>query len=250
MKRTLALLLSLTLLLAACGGGDDPQAETGEDAPTDAAAAAFSLNGVRYCEILYTTEGEDGAPVTEVWGTPGIDPCEDDAWDDLDPAELAAELDATYIDMNGPRYFVVDGQVDTAPADSDASTVPEGEPQRFGDIQMRLLASLDEPAEDEVAYVPTRVVRTVTWTFDEGSEIYELTDPDGNTYVMQSYALIVDSSLAAQDLPTLGDRLDLPEGWTYSARTLDAPLVVGIAPEGALVVNDELRNSYQLDDRG
>jgi hypothetical protein len=109
---------------------------------------------------------------------------------------------------------------------------------------MALLATT-EAAEESRAYEPDLVERTTTWAFKAGSEVYELTDPDGDVYIMQSYALIQDRSLTVADLPTLGDRLDLPEGWSFSSRVLDQPLQVALAPEGAFVVQDELNNSYQ-----
>ncbi|MEM9745756.1 MAG: hypothetical protein AAF945_03600 [Actinomycetota bacterium] len=220
------------------------------DPPGDGAAeGGMTLNDFRYCEILMTVPGDDGEPVTEVWGTPGIDPCDDAAWNAIDPDQVAADNDASFIDMNGPRFFTVDGTVDTggASADGGGGIAAGGETvtAQYGDVMMALLATIDGASETPVPYVPELVVRTTTWAFDTGTEVYELTDPDGNVYTMQSYSHIVDTSITAADLPTLGDRLELPEGWTFSSRVLDEPLVVELADGGALVVNDDLRNSYQ-----
>jgi hypothetical protein len=57
-------------------------------------------------------------------------------------------------------------------------------------------------------------------------------------------AQFVDESLTLDDLPTLGSRLELPEGWAYQARTLDADLVL-IADGEATVIQDDLSNTYQ-----
>ena len=46
------------------------------------------------------------------------------------------------------------------------------------------------------------------------------------------------------DLATLGDRLMLPEGWSYTARTLDSDLVLSVDGE-AIVLTDDLSNTYQ-----
>jgi hypothetical protein len=76
--------------------------------------------------------------------------------------------------------------------------------------------------------------------------VYELTDSEGNTYLMQSYSLIQEPDLTADDLASLGDRLELPDGWSYNARVLDQDMQVPLAPDGgAIVVQDELENSYQ-----
>ncbi|MEM9036671.1 MAG: DUF1330 domain-containing protein [Actinomycetota bacterium] len=269
MKKTITLAVAMALALAACGDSDSddgeaptttaaPTTEAAEttdapaatDAPADAAggqgaAGEFTLYDLRYCEILLTLTNEDGEEITEVWGTPGVDPCTDEAWDALDPAAIQAENDASFIQMNGPRHFIVDGTVDVG-GGSGQGTAAGGEAvgRQFGDITMTLLATT-EASEESAAYVPDLVERTTTWAFDAGTEIYELTDPEGNVHVMQSYSLIEDRSITAADLPTLGDRLELPEGWSYSSRVLDEPFVVDLAPEGAFVVQDELRNSYQ-----
>ncbi len=186
--------------------------------------------------------------MTEVWGTPGVDSCEDDAWNAIDIDATMAEFGASSIIVNGPRYFVVDGTADTTPAGGGGAGVAAGgaaETRNFGEVAMRLLATVADDGAESASYVPELVVRTTTWTYNAGTEIYELTDPDGNVYVMQSYALIHDPDLQASDLATLGSRLDLPDGWTYAARVLDDDLQLGLTPDGALVLQDELANSYQ-----
>ena len=53
-----------------------------------------------------------------------------------------------------------------------------------------------------------------------------------------------DKSLTIDDLASLGSKLSLPEGWTYSTRALteDYELVTtGLA----YVINDDLYNAYQ-----
>jgi len=44
----------------------------------------------------------------------------------------------------------------------------------------------------------------------------------------------------------LGDRLALPEGWSYRTRILDEELVVDTTATIATVLQDELENSYTL----
>ena len=216
-----------------------------EEEDTAPAAGGFSMMNFRYCEIIMTVTDESGNEVTEVWGTPGVDPCSDEAWYAIDPATIQAENDATFVDMNGPRYFVVDGTVDTGDGTgTGAASGGETTPRQFGDVTMMLLATT-EATEESSAYVPDLVERTTTWTFEAGTEVYELTDPDGNVYTMQSYSLIEDRTITFEDLPTLGDRLDLPDGWSYSSRVLDEPLQVALSQDGAVVVTDDLRNSYQ-----
>jgi len=128
------------------------------------------------------------------------------------------------------------------------STLSAGTVETFGEITMMLLATVDldlsagMPSAD--SYVLREVERDNAWFFDAGREVYELVDADGHTYVMQSYARIVDPELALSDLPGLAGQLTLPEGWTYQVRTLGEDLVVQ-ADGVAVVVQDDLLNTYQ-----
>jgi len=103
---------------------------------------------------------------------------------------------------------------------------------------------IDDPDRGDPAYAEITVLRTTTFTFDSGAEIYELRSTDGATYVMQSMSQIVDPNLTLADLSMLGERLALPDGWSYAARTLDSDLVLTVQGE-AIVIQDDLKNTYQ-----
>jgi hypothetical protein len=92
--------------------------------------------------------------------------------------------------------------------------------------------------------VPNQVARDTTFTFLAGKPIFELTDPDGHVYVMQSYSQIVDPTLTYRDLPSLGKILKLPAGWSYSPKNLTSTLELN-SNGLAYVVNDNLGDSYQ-----
>ena len=136
----------------------------------------------RYCEILLTVTDDDGTEVTEVWGTPGVGPCTDEAWSALDPAAIRAEADASFIRMNGPRHFVVDGTADTGDGAGGTGVAAGGATttRQFGDITMALLATT-EASEESLPYEPDLVARTTTWTYAAGTEVHELTDPRRET---------------------------------------------------------------------
>jgi hypothetical protein len=88
------------------------------------------------------------------------------------------------------------------------------------------------------------VDRDNAWIFNAGREVYELINPDGEAYVMQTYSHQVDDTLASADLPSLAERLQLPAGWTFRTRVVSSELVVQATGQ-AIVTQDELRNSYQ-----
>jgi hypothetical protein len=63
---------------------------------------------------------------------------------------------------------------------------------------------------------------------------------------MQTWSQIVDPALSRADLPRLGERLNLPDGWTYQTRKLADPLRIDTATHAAQVLQDDLANSYSL----
>jgi hypothetical protein len=105
---------------------------------------------------------------------------------------------------------------------------------------------LGPPPPDLAPYLEHRVARGAIFEYEKGAQVYELVDPTGKTYIMQSYSQQRDAALSESDLPTLVGRIAPPPGWTYRARTLDAKLrVQGPGPE-AFVIQDDLANSYSL----
>ncbi|MEM1256614.1 MAG: hypothetical protein AAGI69_29615 [Cyanobacteria bacterium P01_H01_bin.21] len=171
---------------------------------------------------------------SEVWGTQCLNRCPDETWEALDPEAIRAAHNADGIIMNGPRYFVING--------ASGVDMPEGDTRLYGDLEMGKLATLN--ATEPEPYVPVTVLRTNVWEFDKGSEIYELTDLEGRVYVMQSYSQIVDPNLQEADLSTLGARLELSQGWSFSSRILGENLEL-VADGEAVVVVDDLSNTYQ-----
>lgn len=192
---------------------------------------------MRYCEIISVTN--DGGLTADVYGIQGLSDCPFEQWEALDPDAIQEELGALTILMNGPRFWLIDsleafGEI--------------GEPRFFGELEMRRLASIALSPGDlsHGPYTERSVVRDTEFTFAKGSEVYELIAAGGKLYVMQSYAHIVDDTLDEAALPSLGESLQLPEGWTYRTRVLDEDYVVVDQDGIATVVQDELQNTYQL----
>jgi hypothetical protein len=197
------------------------------------------MRGVRYGEVLVVKL--DGADFTaEVYGTQMLNDCPQDLWEQLDPQAIAKEMGAVAVKLNGPRHWMLDGL---------GTKVAVVEPvlHDFGGLMTRRIAVVDlgdNPVS--VPYVERHVNRGAVWFFDAGKPVHELVNPDGVAYVMQAYCIGVDPSLAEADLPGLGDRLALPEGWTFRTRVLDDELVVDTTATVATVLQDELENTYTL----
>lgn len=205
--------------------------------PLDAATRDHMFN-VRYGEILVVT----GGPLSytaHVYNTIGLNDCPEAQWKAIDPAKLKKERHARAIIMNGPRYFLMDSN----------SLASPGGVEIFGGLQLRHLADLKlSPVMvlrgRSKPYQENTVERTTEYVFRKGRTIYELVSPDGKTYVMQSYARIVDPKLSEPDLAGLGRRLSLPKGWSYQPVKLKEDLVLRAAGK-ATVIQDELQNTYQ-----
>ncbi len=74
--------------------------------------------------------------------------------------------------------------------------------------------------------------------------MYELVPPTGPSYVMQSFAHIVDNTLTIDSLASLADRLRLPSGWRYQVRNLEQDMVLRTTGQ-ITVIQDDLQNTYQ-----
>ena len=198
------------------------------------------LRNVRYGEVLLVTADDAGVFSAEVWNTLGLGDCPQDAWDELDAEAIAAERGALTALLNGPRYWTLDTIVNLDP-DPDRSITTFGRVPMFRPATV--VIGTEEP--DQSPFVERHVARETIFRFRNGSEVYDLTAPDGRRFVMQSYTLMVDAGLTIDQLPGLGDRIGLPAGWTYAPRTLDADLDVHSADGIATIVQDELLNTYQ-----
>ncbi len=197
------------------------------------------MRGVRYGEVL-AVFARDGGLEAEVYGTQMLNDCPQEQWDTLDADAIAEEMEAVAVKLNGPRYWMLDGL-------GQKVAVVDPVFRDFNGLTMRRIATVDlgdDPATRP--YVERYVNRGAVFFFDAGAPVHELVDPDGLAYVMQAYCVGVDPSLTEDDLGGLGDRLDLPEGWTFRTRVLDEDLVVDTTATIATVLQDELENTYTL----
>ncbi len=193
--------------------------------------------GKRYGEVLLVHAGGSG-PEATVYNTFPLNDCPADLWDKLDATAIAAENDAVAALLNGPRYWLMSG---IGKRDRE-----ELEHKTFGGLEMRRQATVKLSSMNPAAYQPNRVNRKALFTFDAGREIYELIDPDGRRWVMQTWSQTVDPALSLADLPGLANRLALPAGWRYEPRTPTSTLRVDTTDQEASVTQDDLANSYSL----
>jgi hypothetical protein len=191
--------------------------------------------GKRYGEVLLVRPGASG-PEATVYNSFPLNDCPQELWSKLDAEAIARENDAAVALLNGPRYWLM----------SSIEKVAHRPPvmKTFGGIEMLRQATVELSSMNPAPYSVNRVARNTVFTFDAGRPVFELVDPDGQRWVMQTWSQTVDAALSLDDLPGLAGRLSLPVGWTYESRTLAAPLRVDTTTQSAHVTQDDLANSY------
>ena len=198
------------------------------------------MHNTRYGEVLLVT-GHLGHIEASVYNTLGLNDCPDDLWKTLDAEEIKKAYKARAVILNGPRYFLMD-QIGSANVEQGVFS--------FGALQMRRMATVRMPLTSMLGglthkpYTENIVQRTTTYVYNSGRDVYELVAADGKTYIMQSYALIVDPTLNEEKLKTLGTRLHLPAGWQYRVRRLTEDCILNVWGE-AHIIQDDFENSYQ-----
>ena len=195
---------------------------------------------LRYGEIIAVYR--KGAKLSmEVYNTVNSNELPQDLWEKIDTDALAKEYGAMAVLANGPRHWVIN-KIEAGPMSKD------GKFANFGGIEMTQRAKLHTTIFHgnlgDKKYTENVVNRETTYYYLKGNMVYELTSPAGDVYRMQSYSQQIDPGLTIDDLETLGDKLDLPDGWTYRARVLDEDSKL-TADGKAYIINDELLNTYQ-----
>src|SRR5689334_6254282 len=209
--------------------------------PQPTSPAKQELRNVRYCEVIPSVQ--NGSTVTSyIYNTLGFNNCPPGKWSKLTETEVNQEFGSQKAQLNGPRHWVLDHIQSTGSATSTGQTFT------FGGIEMGLDGTLTtptgQPTVGQQPYVVNQVKRDTIWTYDAGKPIFELTDPDGHVYVMQSYSQLVDKKLHYRDLPRLASLLELPQGWSYTTKRLTHTLQLN-SNGLAYIVNDNLFDTYQ-----
>ena len=162
------------------------------------------LSGKRYGEVLLVEVGESG-PQATVYNSFPLNDCPAELWSQLDPQAIAAENGAGAALLNGPRYWLMNV----------IEKEPQGPQERktFGGIEMIKQATVALSSMNPAPYTVNEVSRNTVFVFNAGEEVYELIDPDGRRWVMQTWSQVADPNISRDDLPGLATRLNLPDGW-------------------------------------
>lgn len=199
-----------------------------------------NLRDSRYCEVLLGFGGLFVPKQLEVYNTIGLNDCPEDKWSKLREAQIKSETKATFVKLNGPRFWVLDNFV--------GSNLINPNVRSFGGIEMReagvLQVSLGDVIGSRVPYQEHHVHRKTISRFKAGLPVFQLIDSKGSIYFMQSYSL-EKVALSYDILAGLGSKLKLPSGWRFRSVVLKDDYFLKAENDQATVLQDELLNTYQ-----
>jgi hypothetical protein len=157
----------------------------------------------------------------EIYNTTGLNNCPLQLWDALDLEAIKTQFDAQAVQLNGPKFWMMDSQ-----------TLSFGETVSFGGLEARWAATLDaalvgKQSHGTTPYTVFTPKKTQKMVYAKGRAVYELVDPDGNSYVMQAHG----KEFSMESLASLADRLKLPDGWEFRTRILTEDLVMDLGPD-------------------
>lgn len=241
--------MKLIKMLAVVFIGGSLLAGCSKNVPDDGVNAEMmrfeGLYNYRYCEVFliggnpitkdltaafYNTTDRNNGAVTR-------DSCSDEVWATVDVDKMKDQYDVLAVFKNGPRFWLYEW-----------IELPVGAERNFGDTTARWMGAVHLPKdfgkEGSTLYKTTHVKRKSKQGYKKGQMVFILDDPDGTPWVMQAYSRIVDPALTYEDLKTLDEKIDLPEGWKYRVVVLEEDLTIGAINGNARITQDNLENSY------
>ncbi len=251
-KSFLITVIALSFVITSCDKADesivnDPIIETAcenfdspiqTEARTQVLIPPSDLRDFRYSEVIPIFECGNGL-ISEVYNTLSFNDSPEEDWNDLNAEELKIQLGAVDVALNGQRHWLING----AESDNPGGGTGYDKITTFGNLQMALRAQI-QGTLSETYYSDNAVIRSNTWIYNAGNEVYKLVNPQGEEYVMQSYSRKIANNQTIGDLASLGSTLNLPEGWSFETEMLQDELRLNSNGE-AIVIQDELQNSYQ-----
>jgi hypothetical protein len=215
-------------------------AQAGGAAPAGKSATLEKARYFGQCEV-FLLKGNPGSYEAQVYNTTPLNDCPPSKFDPID-AQLVAKNTGSDLAWKNPRRFWTMDRLTIALV---------GDPRGFNGLMFNLVAKMTMPpkftpgeGQAGFAYQPTQIRRNSKYEYFKGQQVFLLQSPDGKTWVMQTYTTHTDRTLTAADLPNLAQRLKLPAGWQFKAKTLDRDLTItttGLAN----IVPDNLENMYQ-----
>ncbi|KTC82984.1 hypothetical protein [Legionella brunensis] len=195
------------------------------------------LRDSRYCEILLSKSRLSFA----VYNTIGLNDCPASIWDKITVDSVKNETKASVVKLNGPRYWVIDGMTNSQLVNPEQKVICGLAMREAGVLQL----SVSDLLTSSKPYKQHTVNRQTTWVYQSGKPVYELIDPQGQVFVMQSYSIEKKPQTEAS-LSNLNTQLKLPQGWQFRSGVLQKNQELKAINNKATVIQDDFLNTYQL----
>ena len=198
------------------------------------------VRGHAQCE-LFLMKKDAGKMEALVYNTTPLNDCPPGKYDPMDAKVLAKKTQSDVVWKNPRRFWMMDN----------LTLSLAGEPRDFDGLKFNFVAKMQMPAgfdtskdQSSQAYSPMKIQRVTKYEYLAGKMVFMLRSPNEHTWVMQTYTNHVDHTLTEAELPNLGKKLKLANGWQFKAKVIDRNLT--ITTNGlANIVPDNLANMYQ-----
>ena len=199
------------------------------------------IRGRRYGEIiLIGTDPATGRQIGSVYNTTGFndptdtgDSCPQGLWDIIDVEVVTKEYNALGTLKNGPRLWCLDWVEGMVGVERDLA----GLKAHWGmwlDVTDQMRQPVPPPTRPPLgAETPASVLTPARRRSSRD-----------DAWVMKSVSLITHPEQTYEGLTGLGDRLNLPPGWTFRAVVLDSDVVLTPDNGTARITKDDLGNVY------
>jgi len=96
--------------------------------------------------------------------------------------------------------------------------------------------------------VEAQVMRDTLLRFDAGRRVHEITNPEGNVFVLFAYGVDPEDVVIPDfDDPGLFDGLTPPDGWTYSSRVIEEELLLDTTDTTTvLAIRGEFLSTWEM----
>ena len=195
-----------------------------------------------FCEIFLII-GQPPNLQANVYNTSGLSDCPADKFDKLDSKALAQQTKTEFVFLNPRRHWMMDHLW--------AHKMSE-EVRDFDGIKAGFLAQMGVPPTiaggglgAKAFYLPMEVRLHSKYEYLKGKQVYLMRDPDGHTWVMQSYTNFRNKTLTQDQLSKLGSMLALPAGWKFEVKTLDKDLTIIPSGDLAYILQDNFEDTYE-----
>ncbi len=248
-----AVALTAAALSSAATAADRSACRYFSQLPDDCASAEQrkyeNLRGSRFVQIeLFARDVIKRVLYVSIYNTTGENSGDDTR--DSAPADLVARLDPKTIAnsfhaagavVSPPLCWALDWFVDRVGAARNFVGLNAAWMGNGLAAESRLSAK--RPAE---TYSATVFPRTAIEGFRKGGKVYLLDDPKGRTWVLAAFRWDGPPDAGLDDLDSLGDRLNLPEGWKFRVATLSRDLILEAKNGSAATLQDDEGDLYHL----